>query len=105
MSHEINDNISRQHEAEHNQSAEALFLKVHENDRQPSAIEEIGKRLEANERAIVEALERVAEIAKRALLLQNCGEPHLFETIKEWAHKGAEAGEPAYQAFYKHLFH
>lgn len=104
MSHEINDNINKQSHDHQAEASESLFLKIHEGDKAPSPVEEIAKRLEANEKAIVEALERVAEIAKRALLLQNGNEPWHFETLKEWARKGAEAGEPAYKAFHKYLF-
>lgn len=102
MSHEINDNVNKQQPEEH-QGADALFLKVHEGDKAPSPIEEIARRLEANEKAIVEALERVANIAMRAALLLHCDEPHHFETIKECAAKGAAANEPAYKALHKHL--
>lgn len=102
MSHEINDNISKPQPEEH-KGAEALFLKVHEGDKAPSPIEELAKRLETNEKAIAETLERVANIAVRALLLQNCSEPYHFDTLKDCAAKGAAANEPAYEAFYKFL--
>ena len=102
MSHEINDSANRP-EPEKHQGVEALFLKVHEGEKAPSPIEDAARRLEAGERAIAEALERVADLARRAVSLQFCDEPYHFETLKDYASKRAEADEPAYKAFYNHL--
>ena len=98
--HEINDNTDKaaSHEAAH----ESLnLLKVHEGDKVSTPVEDLAKRLEANEKAIAEALERVAQIALRTMGLSVC--PEHFETMKAIGAAGAAALEPAYVEFAKHL--
>jgi hypothetical protein len=103
MSHEINDNSNKaaSHEAAH---AEGLnLLNVHEGDKVSTPVEELSRRLEANEKAIAETLERVAQIALRAVGLQGCPEGIHFDTLRAMGAAGAAAMEPAYVEFMKHL--
>lgn len=102
MNHELNDNTKAAAHSEE-QNNESLFLKVHESDKAPTAIESIAKQLEANEKAIVAQMAKIAEIAAKALMLASCSEPFHGTVIKDLAAQGAAANEPAYVALHKHL--
>jgi len=105
MSHEIND------KANHNKaeaSAEGLnLLSVNETDKKAGQTSEVNENyssmLEANEKEIAKAMERIAEIGKRALMLALCGEPQHLDTMKECARMGAAAGKPAYVELAKQI--
>lgn len=105
MSHEINDNVK------HNKAeapAEGLnLLSVNESDKKVGQTNEGSDShsalLEANEKEIAAAKERVAEIARRVSMMALNGEHALLESVKEWARRGAAAGEPAYTELAKHL--
>lgn len=105
MSHheQINDKVSAKQENE--SKVESLNLvDLNKGDKtRAQEIDDIRERIEANQKAIEAAKERVADIAKRSLLLKGCCEPQHFETMKEAAKRGADKKEPAYLEMHKRL--
>lgn len=102
MSHELNDKILPANEAAESHEGPNL-LSLHESERRQPSAEDISRTLEANEKAREEVMKRVADIAARCAALGACGAPEHLETMKEWAKRGAAAGEPAYVELDKKL--
>lgn len=108
MSHEVNDNVKKDSEG-HKAESDLNLISVHkqegdkEADKTVDRNEEISKALEENEKAIVAAKEKIAEIARKVAALACCPEPHHFDAMKEWAKFGAAAQKPAYIEMQKHL--
>lgn len=101
--HEINDKAKAD---EHKGTDAGLNLvSLLEGDKTAGqGIEATQKAIEAVEHAIKAQMEKIGLLAMRAVAsLENCGEPHHMEALKEAVCRGAAKNEPGYVEFQKHL--